>query len=59
MAGLPGRSRSPCSPGIPAPGELDAYAQAGVDRVIVTPWRSSRTAEEDLRAYAAHVALGG
>lgn len=42
----------------PGPGDLDAYALAGVDRVIVAPWRSSRTAEEDLRAYAAHVALG-
>ncbi len=32
--------------------DLEAYARAGVDRVIVVPWRSSRTAVEDLEAFA-------
>lgn len=32
--------------------DVDAFAAAGVDRVIVVPWRSSRTAVADLEAFA-------
>jgi hypothetical protein len=35
--------------------ELDAYAAAGVDRVIVSPWRRSVGAVEGLRRYAEEV----
>lgn len=36
---------------------LEAYADAGVDRVIVTPWSSSRGAEEGMQRYAEKVGL--
>lgn len=36
----------------PGSSELAAFARAGVDRVVVAPWASSRTAVEDLRQYA-------
>jgi phosphohistidine phosphatase SixA len=35
------------------PEDLDAYADAGVDRVIVSPWRRSREAVEALQHLAA------
>jgi probable F420-dependent oxidoreductase len=35
------------------PDDLDAYAAAGIDRVIVSPWRRSREAVEGLRRLAA------
>ncbi|MFE9327610.1 TIGR03619 family F420-dependent LLM class oxidoreductase [Nocardia sp. NPDC052278] len=39
------------------PDDLTAWAAAGVDRLVVTPWRSSRTAVEDLRDFAAAVEM--
>ncbi|WP_052666470.1 TIGR03619 family F420-dependent LLM class oxidoreductase [Nitriliruptor alkaliphilus] len=38
--------------------DVDAFAAAGVDRVIVVPWRSSRTAVDDLVAFAARFGVG-
>lgn len=39
-------------------GDVDAFAHAGVDRVIVVPWRSSRTAVDDLAVFAARFGVG-
>lgn len=39
------------------PAELDAWEQAGVDRLIVSPWRSTKDAIESSRAFAARFAL--
>lgn len=36
---------------------LRAYAEAGVDRLIVAPWESWRDAEWELRSYAAEIGL--
>lgn len=37
------------------PDDAEQWFAAGVDRVVVTPWRSSRTAADDLRNFAAAV----
>lgn len=36
----------------PSPDEIDAYAGAGVDRIIVSPWERSREALDGLRTFA-------
>ncbi len=35
-----------------APEEIEAFAEAGVDRLVVSPWRRSRECIEGLRRYA-------
>jgi probable F420-dependent oxidoreductase len=42
----------------PGPAELAAFAEAGVDRVIVAPWRRSREVGPALRALAERLAGG-
>ena len=37
---------------------VKAYAAAGVDRLMVTPWSSSRTAREGIERFAADAGLG-
>jgi probable F420-dependent oxidoreductase len=39
----------------PSAAEIAAFAEAGVHRLIVSPWSSSRTAAADLQAYARSV----
>ncbi|MGH0029476.1 MAG: TIGR03619 family F420-dependent LLM class oxidoreductase [Myxococcota bacterium] len=39
----------------PGPEEVEAFAEAGVDRLVVTPWRRSPDCVEGLRAFAARV----
>jgi probable F420-dependent oxidoreductase len=43
---------------IEAPSDLDAFARAGVDRVLVSPWRRSPEAVSGLCRLAESVALG-
>ena len=38
-----------------APQEIEAFAAAGVDRLVVSPWRRSRECIEGLRRYADQV----
>jgi probable F420-dependent oxidoreductase len=44
---------------VETPGDLEAWAAAGVDRVVVAPWSSSRTAVADLKDFAGSVGLSG
>jgi hypothetical protein len=39
------------------PDLVGAYEQAGVDRLMVTPWTSSRTAREGIERFAADAGL--
>jgi probable F420-dependent oxidoreductase len=39
------------------PGDVERFAAAGVDRLVVSPWRRSRDAVEGLRRYADRVGL--
>ena len=43
--------------GAPATTDLEAYAAAGVDRVIIRPWTSSKNALDGLRRFADEVGL--
>jgi probable F420-dependent oxidoreductase len=39
------------------PGLVEAYEEAGVDRLMVTPWTSSRTARQGIEQFAADAGL--
>jgi probable F420-dependent oxidoreductase len=41
------------------PDDVDRFAAAGVDRLVVSPWRRSRDAVEGLRRYAERIGLKG
>jgi probable F420-dependent oxidoreductase len=53
--GRPGRTEVTLAGQIESPGDLERYAEAGVDRVIVRPWRRSREAIDGLRRFAGEV----
>jgi len=54
-AGRPGRAEITLGAGDAGPDDLARYAEAGVDRVLVRPWRSSKEALDGLGRYAGEV----
>jgi hypothetical protein len=40
---------------VAAPGDVERYAEAGVDRVIVRPWQRSKEAIDGIRRFADEV----
>jgi probable F420-dependent oxidoreductase len=54
-AGRPGRVEITLGGAIETSADLDRYAEGGVDRVIVRPWRSSKDALEGIRRFAGGV----
>jgi probable F420-dependent oxidoreductase len=53
--GRPGRVEVTLGGPVDSPGDLERYVDAGVDRVIVRPWRLSREAIDGLRRFAGEV----
>jgi probable F420-dependent oxidoreductase len=53
--GRPGRTEVTLGGDVSSPDDLERYAEAGVDRVIVRPWRRSREAIDGLRRFADEV----
>jgi probable F420-dependent oxidoreductase len=53
--GRPGRVEVTLGGPVDSPGDLERYVDAGVDRVIVRPWRRSREAIDGLRRFAGEV----
>jgi probable F420-dependent oxidoreductase len=53
--GRPGRVEVTLGGPVDSPGDLERYVEAGVDRVIVRPWRRSREAIDGLRRFAGEV----
>jgi probable F420-dependent oxidoreductase len=53
--GRPGRAEVTLAGDVNSPDDLEKYAEAGVDRVIVRPWRRSREAIDGLRRFADEV----
>jgi probable F420-dependent oxidoreductase len=51
-AGRPGRTEVTVNFPVESSADLERYAEAGIDRVIVAPWRSSREAVEGIRRFA-------
>jgi len=54
-AGREGRVEITLGGSVERPEDLDRYAEAGVDRVLVRPWRSSKEAVDGLERFAADV----
>jgi probable F420-dependent oxidoreductase len=54
-AGRPGRVEVTLAASIESVDDLDRYADAGVDRVLVRPWARSREAVDGLRRFAGDV----
>lgn len=54
-AGRPGRTEVTLGADISAAGDVDRYAEAGVDRVFVRPWRRTSDALEGIRRFAGEV----
>jgi probable F420-dependent oxidoreductase len=57
-AGREGRTEVTVGGTIERPSDVDRYAEAGVDRVFVTPWRRTSDAIDSLRAFASDFLAG-
>jgi len=51
-AGRPGRAEITLGGAATSPADLERYAEAGVDRIVVRPWRSSKEAIDAVRRFA-------
>ncbi len=54
-AGRPGKVEVTVGGSVAAPSDIDKYAEAGVDRVIVRPWQRSKDALDGIRRFADEV----
>jgi probable F420-dependent oxidoreductase len=56
-AGRPGRTEITMGGSIASPADVDRYAEARVDRVLVRPWARSKEALEGMRRFAGELGL--